>query len=72
VCPESLPAADLGDHSYVAYLRVDNVDAAHERAMTEGAEVLHPPRDEPWGMREMGIRSPEGHRFMVATPVAST
>jgi uncharacterized glyoxalase superfamily protein PhnB len=67
VCPDSLPAADLGDHSYVAYLEVDDVDAAHHRVVAEGAEVLHPPRNEPWGMREMAIRSPEGHRFMLAT-----
>ncbi len=29
--------------------RVDDVDRAHAAAVAAGAEVLHPPRDEPWG-----------------------
>jgi uncharacterized glyoxalase superfamily protein PhnB len=64
-CPDVVPARELGDHSYVAYLDVDVVDAFYERAVVEGAEILKPPRDEPWGRREMGLRTPEGHRFML-------
>jgi uncharacterized glyoxalase superfamily protein PhnB len=70
-CPDVRPARELGDHSYVAYLRVDDVDAFHQRAMAAGAEVLHGPRDEPWGMRELGLRSPDGHRFMLGQSLAS-
>jgi len=29
--------------------RVDDIDHAHEAAVSAGAEVLHPPRSEPWG-----------------------
>jgi uncharacterized glyoxalase superfamily protein PhnB len=65
-CPDMPPASEIGDHSYVAYLIVDDVDAFHERAVREGAEVLKAPRDEPWGRREMAVRSPDGHRFMLA------
>lgn len=68
-CPDSPPAAGIGDHSYLAYLYVEDVDAVHERAVAAGAEVLHPPRDEPWGVRELALRHPEGHRFMVAGPL---
>jgi hypothetical protein len=32
-CPDALPAAELGDHSYIAYLTVDSVDAFHARAV---------------------------------------
>lgn len=64
-CPDALPAADLGDHSYVAYLTVTDVDAFHRRALDQGAEILKTPTDEPWGMREMGLRTPDGHRFML-------
>lgn len=64
-CPEVPAARELGDHSYVAYLRVDDVEAFYRRAVAAGAEVLHAPRDEPWGMRELGLRSPDGHRFML-------
>src|SRR4051812_1635837 len=64
-CPDVVPASELGDHSYVAYLTVDGVDELHERALEAGAEVLKAPTDEPWGRREMAIRSPDGHRFML-------
>jgi len=68
-CPDVATAWELGDHSYVAYLSVDDVDAFHERAQSAGAEILKPPRNESWGMREFGLRSPDGHRFMLGQPV---
>ncbi|HXY92732.1 MAG TPA: VOC family protein [Acidimicrobiia bacterium] len=67
-CPDDVPASELGAHSYVAYLDVDDVDAYHVRAIAAGAEVLKPPRDEPWGRREMAVRSPDGHRYMLGAP----
>jgi uncharacterized glyoxalase superfamily protein PhnB len=67
-CPDVPPASELGDHSYVAYLNVDDVDAFHARALAAGAEVLKAPKDESWGMRELGLRSPDGHRFMFGQP----
>jgi predicted enzyme related to lactoylglutathione lyase len=64
-CPDAMAAADLGDHSYIAYLTVDSVDAYYAQALTAGATVLKPPMDEPWQRRLVGLRSPEGHRFML-------
>jgi uncharacterized glyoxalase superfamily protein PhnB len=64
-CPAALPASALEDHNYVAYLQVDSVDAFHAHALAGGAQVLKPPTDEPWGEREMALRSPDGHRFML-------
>jgi predicted enzyme related to lactoylglutathione lyase len=43
-CPDVMPASELGDHSYVAYLRVDDVKAFHDRAVKVGAEILKPLR----------------------------
>jgi predicted enzyme related to lactoylglutathione lyase len=68
-CPDALPASELGDHSYVAYLYVDGVDEAFQRAQVEGATILKTPRDEPWGRREMALRSPDGHRFMLGEAI---
>ncbi len=68
-CPDAIPASDLGDHSYIAYLRVDDVDAFHRRAVAAGAAIGKPLTTEAWGMREFSVRSPDGHRFMVAQPV---
>jgi uncharacterized glyoxalase superfamily protein PhnB len=64
-CPNVPAASEIGDHSYVAYLRVDDVDAFHRRAIAPGADVMKAPQDEPWGMRELALRSPDGHRFML-------
>jgi predicted enzyme related to lactoylglutathione lyase len=68
-CPDALPAEQLGDHSYFAYLTVDDVGAYHQRASENGAELLKPLRDEPWGMREFGLRTIDGHRIMVGQPL---
>jgi catechol 2,3-dioxygenase-like lactoylglutathione lyase family enzyme len=71
-CPEVVPASELGDHSYVAYLVVDGVDEFHARAVAQGADVLREPTDRPWGRREMALRSPDGHRFTLAEPLGSS
>ncbi|MBV9893513.1 MAG: VOC family protein [Chloroflexi bacterium] len=64
-CPDVVPASELGDHSYVAYLDVEDVDEFYKRARAQAADILKPPTDEPWGRREMGLRTPDGHRFML-------
>ena len=64
-CPDAIPAAELGDHSYFGYLVVDDVDAYHGRVVAAGAEIVKPLRSESWGMREFGLRTVDGHRLMV-------
>ena len=66
-CPDSVPARELGDHSYFAYLLVDDVDEYWRRAVAAGAEIVKALKDEPWGMREVGVRTNDGHRIMIAT-----
>ena len=44
---------------------VDDVDAVHELCLAAGIEVTHPLTDEPWGVREMHVRHPDGHVFCV-------
>jgi len=66
-CPDALPPAELGDHSYFAYLVVRDVDVYHERARAHGAVLVKALRDEPWGMREFGLRTCDGHRIMLAS-----
>jgi predicted enzyme related to lactoylglutathione lyase len=70
-CPDALPAAELGDHSYFAYLVVDDVDAYHRRAVAAGAELLKALRTEPWGMRDFGLRTDDGHRIMLGQEVGA-
>jgi len=63
-CPDALPACELGDHSYFAYIVVDDIDAYFEQVSDAGAEILKTVRSEPWGMREFAIRTVDGHRIM--------
>jgi len=49
---------------------VDDVDALLQVCLDEGVLVIRPPRDEPWGVREMHIRHPDGHVFRMSQPAA--
>ena len=68
-CPDALPADQLGDHSYFAYVVVDGIDHLYETLTGRGATLIKPLRDEPWGMREFGVRSVDGHRITVGQPM---
>ena len=63
-CPDALSPEDLGDHSYFAYLEVDDVDALHRDFVANEVPIIKELRSEPWGMREFGIRTIDGHRMM--------
>jgi hypothetical protein len=39
----------------------DDVDAYHAAVVQTGAEVIQPPADRPWGVREMLVRDPNAH-----------
>ena len=47
-------------------LWVDNVDTIYEHCLAHGIEVTWPPTDEPWGVREMHVRHPDGHVFRIS------
>jgi catechol 2,3-dioxygenase-like lactoylglutathione lyase family enzyme len=68
-CPDALLPRDIGDHSYFAYITVRDADALHAELVAKGAIVLHAPADRPWGKREMGVATPDGHRIMFASSV---
>jgi uncharacterized glyoxalase superfamily protein PhnB len=63
-CADAMPARELGDHSYFAYVEVDHIDAFYESVASSGVDMIKRLRTEPWGMREFGIATPDGHRMM--------
>lgn len=69
-CPDALPPRELGDHSWFAYIEVDGIDGYYAALRERGAEVISPLEDQPWGMREFGIRTADGHRIRFGTPLA--
>jgi catechol 2,3-dioxygenase-like lactoylglutathione lyase family enzyme len=62
-CPDEKPASELGDHSYFAYWNVDAVDQFYQEIVAKGALVTSEPSNKPWGIREFGLRTPDGHRI---------
>lgn len=63
-CPNATPAAQLGPHSWFAYLDVENVDKLHSEFMASEAIILKAPSDTSYGMRELVIATPDGHRLV--------
>ena len=70
-CPEAKPASELGDHSYFAYIVVDNTDKYFTEISANGADLVKQLKTEPWGMREFGIRTNDGHRIMFGQVIES-
>jgi uncharacterized glyoxalase superfamily protein PhnB len=62
-CKDATPAGELGNHSYFAYWNVDDVDQFYQEIVAKGALVTSEPSDKPWGLREFGMRTPDGHRI---------
>jgi predicted enzyme related to lactoylglutathione lyase len=69
LCPDALPPAELGDHSYFAYLEIDDINSFYDSVRAKGAKISKSICDEPWGMREFGLVTADGHRIMFASPV---
>ena len=45
---------------------VDNVDDIYAMALESGIEVVFPPEDLPWGVRECHLRHPDGHVLRIS------
>ena len=70
-CRDAMPPSQLGDHSYFAYLEVDDVDPLHQSVCEAGAKLCKTLRNEPWQMREFGVVTADGHRIMFGEPISN-
>ena len=46
---------------------VADVDALHQQYLDSGAIIRQPPTTFPWGVREMNIEDPDGHRLRIGS-----
>ena len=69
-CPDERPAGELGDHSYFAYVEVTSIDDVYNEFMLKDVTVLSSIENKPWGQREFGIRTIDGHRITFGEPIA--
>ena len=48
-----------------------DIDGLHAHMLATGATVLQPPTDRPWGLREMLLETPGGHRLCLGAESAA-
>lgn len=58
---------DLPASNQAVFVYVEDVDAHHERAKAEGAEIIQPLEDTSYGSRGYSARDPEGHQWTFGT-----
>ena len=63
-CTDAIPPAELGDHSWYGYITVSDASALFAEYQASGAKFTQTLADKPWGMREFGIHTIDGHRIM--------
>jgi catechol 2,3-dioxygenase-like lactoylglutathione lyase family enzyme len=63
-CPDAMPASQLQDHAWFAYLQVADARALHDEYAAAGVTFWHPLQDKPWGCREFAVVTPDGHRIV--------
>ncbi len=49
-----------------AIFRSDDLDATFEPVKASGAEIVQEPADQPWGVRDCGVRDPSGNLVRIA------
>ena len=67
-CRDEVPANATGNHSWFVHLLIDDVDAYFHEVRARGADILSPPADRPYGLREFILRTPDGHRLVFGQP----
>jgi uncharacterized glyoxalase superfamily protein PhnB len=63
-----VPGGAGAGHSVM--VRVGDVDAHHERARKEGARILQPPADHPYGERQYTVEDLGGHVWTFSQTIA--
>ena len=68
-CPDAIPMSKAQDHSWFAYLHVQDAKSLYNEVVAQGVEIWHKLADKPWGMREFAIVTPDGHRIVFGEKV---
>lgn len=64
--PTTKGLAEDKDRGVWMSIWVDDVDEVYRHCVAQGIEVTWPPSDEPWNVREMHVRHPDGHVFRIS------
>lgn len=63
-CPDDRSAFETRNHSYFAYIQVEGIDELYQELVAKEVNIHYPLGSKPWGMREFGIITIDGHRIM--------
>ena len=63
------PNDEVSPTMFDVYLWVDDVDALHEEFVSRGADVIHPPIDRPYRLREIRVRDLNGYVLGFGAPL---
>jgi catechol 2,3-dioxygenase-like lactoylglutathione lyase family enzyme len=68
-CPKDLQPSQIGSHNWFGYLSIDDVDALHAE-LTERGATCSAPSNTAYGMREIVVTTPDGHRIVFGQDLA--
>ena len=71
-CVDEVTADETNNHAYFAYVNCQGIDELYEQYKSKQVELIQQVADKPWGLREFGIRTPEGHRIMFGEEINKT
>lgn len=71
-CPDDVSAFETNNHSYFAYVDVDGLDALYNDWVKKPVKIIKPPKNEPWGQREFGIQTVDGHRILFGEEIGES
>ena len=54
----------IGLETYFVYVNCEGIDDLYETYRSRGVQFTQPLANKPWGQREFGVVTPEGHRIM--------
>ena len=63
-CPDDRSAFETHNHSYFAYIDVENIDDLYRELSDKHVDILSHIENKPWGQREFSVRTIDGHRMM--------
>ncbi len=69
-CPDDMSAHETNNHSYFAYIDVENIDDLY-RELAQKSVDLGQIQDQPWGQREFPLTTIDGHRMMFGQDITT-
>ena len=68
-CADDRSAFETRNHSYFAYIDVENIDALYAEFKSKDVDIPSALENKPWGQREFSVQTIDGHRMMFGEAV---